>query len=97
MTTNHFYIVQSGYEIFGFGATEQDAYDEAVRNLDPHQPIDEQIEPFETIARYVGTAATGDLAGRKHMTDRGEMTQGEMVLMDRETAIKHGYDIEQYD
>lgn len=94
---NRYFVVQVGYEIFGCGPTEQAAYDDARSNLDPHQPIDEQIEPFESIARYVGTAATGDLVGRKHMTDKGEMTQGEMVLMDRETAIRHGYNIEQYD
>lgn len=95
---NQFFVIQIGYEIFGCGSTEREAYDEAASNVDP----DADFPAFESISRYVGTARTADggprrSSGRKSMTQNGEMHTGEMVLMSREAAAAQGFNVAYYD
>lgn len=81
-----FYVVQVGYDVYGYGDTEQDAIDMANEFLD----VDSRVS-LDTISRFVGTAQPGSHKGvyhgpRKNMTQYGEMAVGEIVLLDAHAA-----------
>lgn len=92
---NKFFVAQIGYEIFGVGETEREAYDDAMRELKPDS--DNALPTFEDMSRDVGSARTASGRGRKHMTQHGEMHTGEMVMLTREQAIAHGFNVAQFD
>lgn len=88
---HNFYVVQVGYEIYGYGDTEQCAVEMANEFLDRESRVS-----LDTVSRFVGTAQPGAHKGvycgpRKNMTQYGEMAIGEIVLLDAEAAEKLGY------
>lgn len=84
MTTlpHKFYVVQVGYGLFGFGDTREEAIAEA-RNW-----IDRDKRDAFAPSRFVGSDRTGDSIGRKLMTDRGELYEGEMVSCSDEEFVR---------
>jgi hypothetical protein len=71
----NFIVVQIGCAIFGSGDTR----DEAI--------ADARQWGATEISTYTGTQPTSDHVARKCMTDTGEMSSGEMVLLTREQYL----------
>lgn len=95
---NTHFVISVNHAIYGVGASEREAYEDALEWLDAGA----EIPSFDSMSRYVGTARTCDggpvaSGGRKSMTQNGEMHSGELVLMTRADAEALGYDVGAHD
>lgn len=84
-----FYVVQYGFGLFGEGSTPAAAIRDANSNMDRSRPDSLLCE--DSISTYVGRSRSASGRGAKLLTDRGELSDGEMVLVDAATAREWGY------